>query len=222
MNAMQPPAPAATGPTGGAAPFYQNEAPTFTLPGSGGSVLSPSSAPLTYTKPGGGGTTGGSAPLTPEQSRSLASALGAGKISGGGGGGNGDGSAANKGLDAADAAGDKAEKSTKEALSSFEMPLTGGVRAYTGSGAPAAAGKDEVPNPAAGMDPSSPNSAATGISPAQIFQAAEEGTDGTEEGSMSGVSGKSGVSLFEITTAKLTKMFQTGNVGIPKNVEVKN
>jgi hypothetical protein len=159
------------------------------------------------------------------QARALASAA-LGKVSGGGGGAGG-GGGESRSLEAEDAAKDKNEKAAKEAMgNSFETQLTGGsgVRSFAG-GAPAAAGKDEVPNLAAlagniGADPGS-QSAATGLSPTALMREAQEGADGSEQGSMVGVNGKSETSLFEITKAKITKMFQIGNVGIPKNVEVK-
>lgn len=203
----------------GGVPYYQSNAPQFTYPNAAGTSLAAPVAPtVNYGLPGGG--TGSSAPIGGAAARSVASAIAGAKGGGGSGGSSG------KGGDLEPMADDKAvDKNAKEAMgSSFEMQLTGGLHSFTGGGS--AAAKDETPNLAAllnpGGDASAHPSAATGLSPAQLMRDAREGAEGDEQGSMAGVSGKSEVSLFDITKMKLTKMFQIGNVGIPKTVEVKN
>ncbi|MGZ6337268.1 MAG: hypothetical protein ACXWSL_14975 [Bdellovibrionota bacterium] len=206
---------------GGPAPFYQNNTPTFNIPntsGNSGLAATPAAAAATNAM-NNGSSTGGSAPIS--GARMPASAGISGK---GGGGGGGIADSAGPGAAAED--GGK-EKVAKEAMgSNFEMQLTGGMRPYSGAASPTAASKEEVPNMAALMGglngDAGAKSAATGLSPNQVYQDALEGTEGTEQGSMAGVNGKSDSTLFAITKAKLTKMFQVGNVGIPKNVEVKN
>lgn len=227
--------PGATAPTptpvgSGVVPYYQNNNPVITIPNSGTSTtgLAPLPKSVSYNVAGGGSASGSgsSAPLNPNAARNLASALSAGKAdapaaSAGGGTGGGSGASA----EGEEASKEKNEKAAKEALgSTFEGQLTGGGGLHPFSGGAGGGGaKDEVPNLAALMGGGDGTKlAGTGLSPTQIFQAAQEGTDGTEQGSMVGVSGKSETSLFDITKAKLTKMFQVGNVGAPKNVEVKN
>ncbi len=202
------------------APYYQNNQPVFTMPNSSGSSgLAASTGPVTYSIPNAGGSM-----TLPAGARGLATAgagaKGSGIAGGGGGasaGGGGDTSGASVPPD------DEAKaKHQKEALGGFETSLTGGPHGYGGAGA--AASKDEVPSLASlipGTEDSKPV-AATGLSPNQMYSTALEGTEGTEQGSMAGVNGKSETSLFVITKEKLNKMFQVGNVGIPKEVEVKN
>jgi hypothetical protein len=204
---------------GGPAPYYQNNAPAFTIPTSSGGASTASPAVVNYGS--GGSTTGGSAPLLGAAAASARNLASTGGVSGGGG------AAASGGDPKADAAtGDAAkDKTAKEALSgNFEMQLSGGMKGYAGTGS-SGGGKDDVPNIASlmgNMGDQNAKTAATGISPTALYAAGTEGTDGQEQGSMSGVNGKSETSLFAITKAKLTKMFEVGNVGIPKNVEVKN
>lgn len=215
--------------TGGALPVYNNNNPSFSLPNNtAASAMAAKSGPVTYAVPGGGsGGTGASAALTPQNARALASAA-AGKAGGGGGGAPAGGLEGNA-APADDAQKEKTEKSAKEAMgSSFEMQLTGGMKAYSGSGAPSGGGKDEIPNLSnlmgamGGTDPTGAKLAGTGLTPAMILQGAQNNGGDDEQGSMAGVSNKSETSLFELNHAKLTKMFQIGNVGIPKDVEVKN
>jgi hypothetical protein len=217
-NYQQPPAVAAAPPFSpppgsNVPPYYANEQPIFVLPGSGPAYASGlttiGGAP---TGPTGGSSSGSSVAPPGGFLRNPASISG-GKPGGGGGGG---------GSGSADAAAEEPEKGgavAKDALgTSFETPLTGGgTHSYMGSGS--GGGKEETPKPEGLLGG---NSAATGLSPNQMYQTALEGTDGAEEGSMAGVSGRNDASLFDITRQKLTKMFETGNVGVSKNVEVRN
>lgn len=212
---------AAVAAASGAAPYYQNNTPSFTLPGTTAASSTLSSNVVSYGS--AGSSTGGSAPLLGANASAVTAARNPASTTGAsGGGGNSTGASSPPAADAA--ANPPKENTAKEALgSSFEMQLTGGMRSYAGGGG-SSSGKDEIPNIASLMGGGEANAktAATGLSPTALFQAGTEGTDGQEQGSMSGVNGKSETSLFDITKAKLTKMFQVGNVGIPKNVEVKN
>jgi hypothetical protein len=210
-------------------PFYTNNTPVFTVPNTGNSLGTGflSSVPQNFAATGSG-LSGGSS--LSGASRGPASSVSAGKSAGGGAGGGGGQSAGASGASSDPEASVQAakEKATREAMgatgSSFEASLSGGIRSYTGSGSPGGV-KEETPNLSAmmgGMGPGGKNTAATGLSPAQVYSDALEGTEGTEQGSMAGVNAKRDSSLFEITKSKLTKMFQVGNVGFPKDVEVKN
>jgi|GEM_PF-7118420 len=197
------------------APYYQNNNPVFTMPSStSNSGLAP--LPVSPTPIASGGASiampGRNTASTP------ASAKGP---SGGGGGGTSAGDSSGASAPPPEETAAQA-KSHKDALGSFETSLTGGLRSFGGSSA--APAKDEAPNMAAllGGTDSGGHQAATGLSPTQMMSAALEGTEGTEQGSMAGVNGKSETSLFAITKEKLNKMFQVGNVGIPKELEVKN
>jgi hypothetical protein len=211
-----------------AIPYYQNNTPTFALPNSTGTALSPSAqgTGTTGLQPTLGSSTGGSVAPLGAMARAPASISGKGAPASGGGSGD----AAATGDASAAAAPDGAkDKTTKEALgSSFEVQLNGGVKPYNGNSAGASPGGD-MPNLASLLNSGAPSGGsggsgfgATGLNPAQIFRDAQEGSEDAEQGSMAGVSGKSETSLFDITKQKLLKMFQTGNIGIPKNVEVKN
>jgi hypothetical protein len=205
-------------------PYYTNNQPTFSFPTSGDNFgLAANPGAVSYAIPSGGASLAMSG-----ASRAPASAEGAGGkgpgLSGGGGSGAPDSSGASSSQESA--ADDVKAKSHKEALGSFETSLTGGVRAFSGGGGSSSSSAEETPSLASMMNLGGPadqaKPAATGLSPTQMYTDALEGTEGTEQGSMAGVSGKSETSLFVITKEKLNKMFQVGNVGIPKDVEVKN
>lgn len=201
-------------------PYYNNNQPVFALPSSTTNTgLAPlPSSPSYYAQ-----SSGGSSSLPKQGVRQPASS-GSGGGSGAGGLGGGGGASAQAGTtETAEEAEEPKAKANKEALGSFEAAIAGGMRPFGGS--PGEPAKDEAPNFAAmmglgGQENTKP--AATGLSPTQMYSEALEGTEGTEQGSMSGVNGKSQVSLFAITKEKLNKMFQVGNVGMPKNVDVRN
>ncbi len=200
-------------PGANAAPYYTNNQPTFIMPDSSG--VSAQTQPATGVGGNGpnlaGSSSGSSVAPLGGLIRSPASISG-GKLSGGGGG---DSSVAS-----ATAEDPAKEAVAKEAIgASFEAPLTGGIRSFNGGSGSSA--KEEPPNLAALLGSDQGKTAATGLSPNQMYQDALEGTDGTEQGSMAGVNGKNDTSLFQITRLKLTKMFEIGNVGVSKNVEVK-
>lgn len=210
--------PAQLNPPGSATvPYYQNNQPAFVFPSSGSSSgLAQTPNAVSYGVPSGGASVALGNLRTPAS----ASAPKGSGLSGGGGGGGASASGASapppEGEDPAKA------KAAKEAMgSNFEASLTGGPRSFAGG--PSEPAKDEMPN-LAGLMGGQPDAqtAATGLSPAQMYSTALEGTEGTEQGSMAGVNGRSETSLFEITREKLNKMFQVGNVGIPKEVEVRN
>lgn len=197
------------------APTYINNNPIITMPSSGSdSGLAPLPiAPVPVAS-------GGASIAMP--GRMTASIPASAKAGGGGGGGGGASAGDSSGASVPPEEQTAAQaKNHKDALGSFETSLTGGMRAFGGGTAELA--KDEAPNMAALLGGADGNhQAATGLSPTQMMSTALEGTDGMEQGSMAGVNGKSETSLFVITKDKLNKMFQVGNVGIPKELEVKN
>jgi hypothetical protein len=208
---------------GGAAPFYQNNNPTFTIPGNTAQGAS-SPASNSASNGGTGSSTGGSSPLaglTSSPAAAARSPASSGGLLGSSSASSAPGSEGTKSESATDPG---QQKAAKEAIgNSFEMQLTGGMHAFAGGGSSASGGKDDVPNIASLMGSmGETKTAGTGLSPNALFAAGTEGTDGREQGSMSGVSAKSEISLFDITKAKITKMFEVGNVGIPKDVQVKN
>ena len=107
----------------------------------------------------------------------------------------------------------------------FEMQLTGGL--HNGfSGSSGNSSSADAPNLAAMMGENSASNGnhpgGTAISPSQILRDAAEEGEYSGQGSLPGVSEKKDASLFVITKTKLTKMIRIGNIGMPKNVEVKN
>lgn len=205
-------------PGSGTVPYYQNNQPAFVFPTTGGSGLAPNPGGVSYAIPNGGASVALGNLRNPASSGYQAKITGAPGGSGGAGAGDtGGASVPPPGEEDAQKA-----KAASEAMgNNFVTSLTGGPRSFSGS--PSEPAKDEMPNLAAMLNPGGDAAtAATGLSPSQIFNDALEGTEGTEQGSMSGVNGKSETSLFQITREKITKMFQVGNVGIPKDVEVRN
>jgi len=203
----------------GAVPYYTNNQPTFTLPADGASNsygLSANPNVVSYATPSSG------ASLAIPGLRNPA-AIGASPSVSGSSGGGGSSTGESSGPGAPPEAPEEAKANNqKEALGSFEASLSGGMRSFAGGGGPSSA-TDEAPNLASLMNMGQNSKpAATGLSPTQMYSEALEGTEGTEQGSMAGVNGKSESSLFTITKEKLNKMFQVGNVGVSKNVEVKN
>ncbi len=204
---------------GGPAPYMVTNQPTFTFPTSGSSGLAEVPTTTNYAIPSGG------ASIAMQGMRNPASALSAKDSGLSGGGGGGGASAGDSSGASAPSEGEVNEakaKTQKDTLDSFATSLSGGLRGFSGSSSGEAA-KDEVPNLAAMMNMGQDAApVATGLSPTQMYSTALEGTEGMEQGSMSGVNGKSETSLFAITKEKLNKMFQVGNIGIPKELEVKN
>lgn len=198
----------------GAVPFYQNNTPTFSMGTStGGSAsVDPSSDTLDN---GTGPFSASGASIAP--TRGLASNTSKNSVAGSSRPSGSDSS----GSPETPAAPTEKETADKEAIgSSFETHLTGGVVAFSGSSSSSSSSKDEVAHiPGAAHDEF--KAAATGLNPGQMYNEALEGTEGMEQGSMAGVNGKGNSSVFEITKQKLMKMFHTGNVGVSKNVEVK-
>lgn len=201
-------------------PYYQNNQPAFAFPTTGSSGLAPNPGGVNYAIPNGG------ASVALGNLRNPASAGFAPKGSGLSGGSGGAGAGSSSGASAPPPGEEDTQKAkaASEAMgNNFVTSLTGGPKPYAGGASEPA--KDEMPNLAAMLNPGAgadTQSAATGLSPSQIFSDALEGTEGTEQGSMAGVNGKSENSLFQITREKITKMFQVGNVGAPKDVEVRN
>lgn len=203
---------------GGAAPYYQNNQPAFIFPSSGSSGLAP--VPVAS----GEAISSGGASVAPGNLRGPASEGFSPKTSGpiGGGGGPGASTGASAPSPGDDENSAKSQAAREAMGNSFVTSLTGGPKPFAGSTTDSAG--SETPNLAGLLGGSStgPGSAATGLSPAQMYNTALEGTEGMEQGSMAGVNSQSEISLFEITREKLTKMFQVGNVGISRDVEVRN
>lgn len=204
----------------GGVPYYQNNNPQFIMPSTNGTRASTApSAPVVS------GNSGGSSvlPSSPEL-RKPASAGNLGS-SFSGAAGSGGASLGGPGGPELEANADENTDKTKEALGqSFEMQLGGGSGSrYGGGGTDSGTGEGGVAGLLTGMlgNNNSSTSNATGLNPNSIYRDATEDLDGTEQGSMAGVSNRDD-SLFSVVKSKYNKMMEVGRLAGPGAVEVKN
>lgn len=202
--------------------YYNSNQPTFSMPDSSATSLS-TAASTNLGSSNSAFSSSGSSVAPPSAAAASGSSRSPSSIATRSGGSSGSG--ASKSASNADTAEAKEEGGhAKEALgNTFEMQLTGGLRSFEG-GAHTDSTKDAASalgGLLGGNAPAPQQPVASGLSANEIYSDALQGTDGSEQGSMAGVNGRGSSSLFDITKQKLTKMFQVGNVGIPKNVEVK-